>query len=174
MIGPDIILAAVKRCGLAEDFCLWVIGQAQSQWYRWGSPEGITIAVNLLPSDLKFMSVFKALETSKGLSIEITEHEILEDEIILLRIAKLRSIGIACYIDDFGQKYSALARLHEMQCDKVKIDQVLTNHPQLLKGASCLMNELGMLDQLHFPGLQYGYVHLAASSHFLQQHIALL
>jgi two-component system cell cycle response regulator len=78
------------------------------------TPGFITMVRSLLPADPTF----------PGLTVEITEDEVIRDPQLAREIAtqlKLYNVGIS--IDDFGSAYASLSRLNDLPVIEVKIDR---------------------------------------------------
>jgi len=61
---------------------------------------------------------------AESLTIEITENDILVDEVKVSHVLdKIVQLGCKLALDDFGTGYSSMARLRNMPIDIVKIDQ---------------------------------------------------
>jgi diguanylate cyclase (GGDEF)-like protein len=109
-----------------------VIGQAVADWAGFAdqglrlrlavnvpvsvihAPNFITMVRSILPADASF----------PGLTIEITEDEVIRDPKWAREVAsqlKLYNVGIS--IDDFGSAYASLSRLNELPVIEVKIDR---------------------------------------------------
>lgn len=170
-ISADMIISAIKRHDLIEDFALWTINQAESQWRKWGKPPQ-TIAVNCSPSWLKRDVIYHAFFDSQGVAIEITEDELLDNASVLQRVNALRGKGLSVYIDDFGKEYSSLGAIDRLSADRIKLDRSISEKPLLASGAFFLMKQLGiptvaegiesrsMLENLREIGIQYGQGYL--------------
>ncbi len=101
-----------------------------AEWNRSGA--NLDIAVNLsakqLESDEIIMTVSEVLSSSgldsKHLVLEVTETSMMHDaEAVVVRMSKLKSLGVRLAIDDFGTGYSSLAYLRRFPVDVLKIDR---------------------------------------------------
>jgi len=86
------------------------------------------------------------------LGIELTESAIILDpEIALIRLQKIKELGISLSLDDFGTGYSSLSYLKRFPIDTLKIDQafvrdVKVDHEDaaLVKAIIAMAHGLGM------------------------------
>ena len=86
------------------------------------------------------------------LGIELTESAIiLEPDIALTRLQKIKELGISLSLDDFGTGYSSLSYLKRFPIDTLKIDQafvrdVKVDHEDaaLVKAIIAMAHGLGM------------------------------
>ena len=105
---------------------------------RWGAlhplASGRTVSVNLSTrqfADPKLVDIVtRALEDSKlppaRLELEVSEATAMQhSEPAMQTLRKLRSLGVALVIDDFGTSYSSLVNLKRYPIDKLKIDRSL-------------------------------------------------
>jgi EAL domain-containing protein (putative c-di-GMP-specific phosphodiesterase class I) len=95
-------------------------------------PRPFSIAVNVSPQILtqaEFLTRVKALkaaldEHSIGLTIELTEDSLVQgDGSSLACIERMRKLGVALSIDDFGKGYSSLTYLKQIPAAEIKIDK---------------------------------------------------
>jgi len=96
----------------------------------------LRIGVNLSPRQFVrgelLRSVEEALSSSRLppalLELEITESAAMSDlELTLSLIHKLRGLGVAVALDDFGVGHSSLAYLKSFALDAIKIDRSFTS-----------------------------------------------
>jgi diguanylate cyclase (GGDEF)-like protein/PAS domain S-box-containing protein len=107
----------------------WVLRQACAEAAGW--PEGIRVAVNVSPAQFRRPGlseiVVSALANSglepARLEVEITESVLLlNSELTLATLHRLRELGVRISMDDFGTGYSSLSYLRSFPFDKIKID----------------------------------------------------
>jgi diguanylate cyclase (GGDEF)-like protein/PAS domain S-box-containing protein len=114
----------------------WVLDQACTQSQQWKDrgvvDDAFFMSVNLSPRQLGDPNIVErvssALQSSKlpanALVLEITESSILlEGELGLDQIHRLKSLGVRLAIDDYGTGYSSLSRLADLPLEIVKIDK---------------------------------------------------
>jgi EAL domain-containing protein (putative c-di-GMP-specific phosphodiesterase class I) len=128
-------LSIAEDTGLIIPIGDWVLHQACSQIKAWSTQpccEKLQISVNVSARQFHQMDfaerVSEILETHainpQRLKIELTETHVLDDvEDALVKISKLRSLGVMFSMDDFGTGYSSLAYLAQLPIDQLKIDR---------------------------------------------------
>lgn len=91
-----------------------------------------SIAVNISPQVLVHPDFYSRLSVLRqqlsshglGLSIELTEDSLLHsDSVTIAALHKLRQLGVALAIDDFGKGYSSLSYLKTIPATEIKIDK---------------------------------------------------
>ncbi|GAB7191732.1 cyclic Di-GMP phosphodiesterase RmdB [Kineococcus sp. NUM-3379] len=131
VLTPDKFLPAIAHTNLMRRVTDTVLRQAAAQAVQW-RPWGMTVAVNLAPSDLLDPELPERvsrilLETGacpQELRLEVTEDAVMADaERIAEMLAELRRRGLRIAVDDFGQGHSSLARLRDLPVDELKIDR---------------------------------------------------
>ena len=131
-IPPDVFIPIAERTGQIRKLTLWamntVLRQA-SQWrHDWGP---LDVAVNvpgeLAARDDLSAQVDNALQLwgtdAVRLVLEITERSLMDRELVIDRLARIRERGVRISIDDFGTGYSCLAYFKELPVDELKIDK---------------------------------------------------
>ena len=129
-VQPGDFIPLAESCGLIVDLGRWILQEACREAAGW--PEGVRVAVNVSPRQLRspgfLQDVEIALERS-GLStgrleIEITEGIFMDTAPTSVdTINELRKKGIRVAIDDFGTGFSSLSYLVRFPVDKIKIDK---------------------------------------------------
>jgi len=110
-----------------------VLEAAFQQSYAWHDT-GLDqpLSVNLSARDLrdpalvdKLKSLFATWGTQpEWIQFELTESALMEDPLGALdAIKRIKALGVALFIDDFGIGYSSLSYLHKLPVDAIKIDQ---------------------------------------------------
>ena len=108
----------------------WVLRQACRDAAGW--PDGIKVAVNLSPAQLKrgdLITVTVSALAMAGLDadrleLEITESVLLHDEAwVRSLLERLSALGVRIAMDDFGTGYSSLSYLRSFPFSKIKIDR---------------------------------------------------
>jgi diguanylate cyclase (GGDEF)-like protein/PAS domain S-box-containing protein len=131
---PAEFISAAEESGLIVPIGEWVIRQACSDAAKW--PEGVRVAVNISPAQLRNQSlpqvVVGALAASGvragRLEFEITEEMSVEhDRDNLPVLQQLRGLGARIVMDDFGIGSSSLNNLRRFRFDKIKIDCSFAN-----------------------------------------------
>lgn len=133
LIGPGVFIPVAEQSGLIVPIGAWAMRQACRQMKAWidaGLPMK-SVAVNLSAIQFKTgnieQTVMDALALAgldpEHLELELTESILIGDhDETLMRVAKLKELGIRLSIDDFGTGYSSMAYLKRFHADKLKID----------------------------------------------------
>jgi len=158
-ISPDQFLPSLgmrERQALGR-FVLQTGLRQLTQWRETGLD--LFLSVNVTPEELDSPgfadTVFDILAAQPGSSpesliLEVLEiGEILEQEVALGHLQRLRGAGVKIALDDVGSAYASLLRLKNLPIDEIKIDQgfirELLNKPQDLIFVESLINlGLGM------------------------------
>lgn len=131
-LAPDTFIPIAETSGDIVRIGAFVLEQACAQWRSWHS-RGLTVghvAVNV--SFRQFLgesferNLRRILETTAipphALELEMTERALIEDAPATERtLARLRELGVAISIDDFGEGYSALGYLRRLPLAGIKI-----------------------------------------------------
>jgi diguanylate cyclase (GGDEF)-like protein len=131
-ISPADFIPLAEEIGTIASIGEWVLRGACKQMKTWHSMtiEPLALSVNLSVKQLndeRFVDkVIQILEETgleaKYLEMEITENFAMQDE-QLEALSKLRGLGIAISVDDFGTHYSSLSYLKRFPVTKIKLDQ---------------------------------------------------
>jgi diguanylate cyclase (GGDEF)-like protein len=137
-IDPDVFVTVAERTGLVaaiDDFVLdRTCADAAALADTYGRP--IDVHVNVSAARLGQPgleeAIVRALERHtvrpSRLVVEITETRRIPDLPRAAAVAaRLREYGIRIALDDFGSGYNALAQLHSLPVDIVKLDSTLTD-----------------------------------------------
>ena len=163
-IFPDEFLSVAEETGLIVPIGKFVLEEAcrevRAMQRKFPEHGGLRLSVNLsnkqfFQSDL-FEQVRQALADSgldpACLGLEITEGVIIQHaESATTRFARLKSLGIQLYMDDFGKGYSSLNYLHRFPMDILKIDRSFVSRIDdgdgnlaILEAIVTLAHQLGM------------------------------
>jgi predicted signal transduction protein with EAL and GGDEF domain len=137
-VHPDVFVTMAERTGLVAAIDDFVLDQACADADRLAALYGrpIDLHVNVSAGRLGQQGLRAAVEAAltrhrvpaSRLVVEITETLRIPD---LPRaaavLASLRDLGVRIALDDFGSGYNALAQLHAMPVDIVKLDSTLTD-----------------------------------------------
>ncbi|MCW9047809.1 MAG: EAL domain-containing protein [Gammaproteobacteria bacterium] len=161
-VSPGVFIPLAEETGMIMQIGEWVFREACTQGVSWlkAGYKLEKISVNLSARQLKDegLPVLIALileETgmpADKLCIELTETAlILEPEVALARLKKIKELGISLSLDDFGTGYSSLSYLKRFPIDTLKIDQafirdVKVDHEDaaLVKAIIAMAHGLGM------------------------------
>ena len=160
--GPGELLAAAERLEMSGRITRHVLDgalQACAEWLAAG--RRVPVAVNVTPTDLADPSLPDAVQelldryalSGDLLILEITEGAVLQDlagtsEVI----ERLRRLGVALSIDDFGVGYSSMARLVQLQLAELKVDMSLVLGLHVLAEASAAVKAI--IDLGHALGMR--------------------
>jgi diguanylate cyclase len=128
------LLDVIYRKGFGKVFTRWLINNACQRCAELAATyhHNVSLTLNLSSSDLLDIDLPELLSQSvalwnipaSNLTIEITENDILVDEVKVLPVLnKIIQLGCKLALDDFGTGYSSMARLRNMPINIVKIDQ---------------------------------------------------
>jgi diguanylate cyclase (GGDEF)-like protein len=133
-VDPAQFIPFAEQTGYISAITKWVLGKAIEQcgvWERIGLR--IRMSVNISARDLQLgealvqhvAQALAAAELPAGmLCLEITESGLMEDPgSAQSTLRKLRELGIATSIDDYGTGYSSLAYIKQLAVNELKIDR---------------------------------------------------
>lgn len=131
-ISPSDFIPVSEEIGLIDVIGEWVLRGACAQMKVWHRQTGqllkmsVNISVKQL-QDVRFVDKVMAILEETGLEaryleMEITENVAMQDEQMGV-LHRLRQLGIAISVDDFGTHYSSLSYLKRFPVTKIKLDQ---------------------------------------------------
>ncbi|MCA2214795.1 putative bifunctional diguanylate cyclase/phosphodiesterase [Jidongwangia harbinensis] len=137
-VDPDVFVTVAERTGLVaaiDDFVLdRACADAATLANTYGRPIDVHVNVSAarLGQDGLEDAVLRAVERHavhpSRLVVEITETRRIPDLPRAATVAaRLRAYGVRIALDDFGSGYNALAQLHSLPVDIVKLDSTLTD-----------------------------------------------
>jgi EAL domain-containing protein (putative c-di-GMP-specific phosphodiesterase class I) len=138
LLEPREFIALAEETGLIVGIGELVIESVCAQLEQWQQASAaplVPVSINLSPRQLKSTDVadllMKALERHNVpaalLELEITESSVMEESAAFPdALPQLQAKGICILVDDFGTGYSSLSRLHQLDFDVLKVDQVFT------------------------------------------------
>lgn len=160
MLSPCDFLEALERSDLVRPVGCWVLEQAVAQARTWESHSRVLVTINvsgsLLYSGELARDVQDALERGGldpgRLVIEVQERSLLRDIHQAIReLKRIRDLGVAIALDDFGIGYSTLRDLKRLPIDYLKIDMALirylTTDPEdeaIVRSTIAAAHELGI------------------------------
>jgi diguanylate cyclase (GGDEF)-like protein len=140
LLGPDEFLGIAEESGLIVELGAAVMGQALQQVRAWQGlipgAEGVGLWVNLAPGELTNERLVEDLASAlsrvrfdpRKLTLEITEGSLMRDEDNGLKaMHRLRDLGVALSIDDFGNGYSSLSQLAQFPIRLLKIPKTFVD-----------------------------------------------
>lgn len=138
LVVPGDFLPPIENSDVMHDLTLTVLDQSIGQLAHWRA-QGLelgSVAVNVPSQSLLSPSFEREVHTvleryhvsPEGLTLELTEASIVEQpDLAAERIAALRGIGVDVSIDDFGTRYSSLARISRYAVSELKIDRAFVS-----------------------------------------------
>jgi diguanylate cyclase (GGDEF)-like protein/PAS domain S-box-containing protein len=134
LLLPADFIRITEETGIIVSVGQWVLQQACTQarsWHTMGFPD-LFVAVNLSARQLVEpgleQMVSDALHLSglppERLKLEVSESSVIQNpEVCITLIKRLREIGVAVAIDDFGAGYASLSYLKRFPVETLKIDR---------------------------------------------------
>ncbi|MEP1213442.1 MAG: EAL domain-containing protein [Marinobacter sp.] len=133
-IGPEQFVPIAEATGIINPIGRWVLQEAIRQSIAWTANglAAIPIAVNVSAVEFRdrdFIAHFEQLLQEHAidptmLQLELTETAVMYDlDEAIAVLTRLRALGIAILLDDFGTGHSSLAHLTRLPLDKIKIDK---------------------------------------------------
>lgn len=136
LVGPDELLALVRRSGLLRRLAAVVLDEALTacaQWWHQGTR--MPVSVNLTTVDVQDLDLVEQLRAAldlhglpaEALVVELTEETLMSDPVRVREVlSAVRAIGVEVSLDDFGTGYSSLAYLRDLPVDELKLDRGFT------------------------------------------------
>ena len=137
-VPPVEFIPFAEQTGYISAITRWVVKKAIEQcgeWHRAGI--GVRMSVNISARDLRsedslvqyVWAALLAAELPPGmLCLEITESGLMDDpRSAQSTLRKLRDLGIATSIDDYGTGYSSLAYIKQLAVNELKIDRAFVS-----------------------------------------------
>jgi diguanylate cyclase (GGDEF)-like protein len=130
LVLPDSFIALAEEVGLIIPIGEQVMRLACQDATGW--PTEIRLALNVSVAQFRSAQLIDTLLHAVQLSgfdpsrldIEITESVLMRDtQATLVKLQRLRDLGMRIVMDDFGTGYSSLSYLRSFPIDKLKIDQ---------------------------------------------------
>jgi diguanylate cyclase (GGDEF)-like protein len=126
---------AAEKTGIIHDLTHWILhtGAAAAAAWRAQGWRRASIAINVSPQQF-FESDFvdhvaRTLEATglpaSALELEITETVFQTGPATIESLRRLRALGVAVALDDFGIGYSSLTSLEQLPLTRVKLDRLL-------------------------------------------------
>lgn len=124
-----------EKSGLIHELTHWVLGEATRTAAQWRAAgwQRVCVAINVSPKQL-FESNFHehiahALARTglppQALELELTETALQSGRPTIEALHRLRALGVAVALDDFGAGYSSLTSLEQLPLSRVKLDRTL-------------------------------------------------
>ncbi len=143
LVMPNTFIPLLEETNLILEVGRWVLRKAvadyQALLLKGLQPPRIAVNVSALQLRHKgfvgdVMDVIKKGGGSTGLDLEVTESLLMEDmEGTIVKLNKLKEMGVRIALDDFGTGFSSLSYLVRLPIDFLKIDQTfianMSNNP---------------------------------------------
>lgn len=134
-VPPGEFLSVAEDSGLIIEISDWVLRtaiQAAAHWHHGAWPQA-RVAINVSPRqllDFRFVDRVQQLLIEFDLppcciEIELTESVLQTGPSIIEQLRRLRGLGVAIALDDFGSGYSSLSSLEQLPLTRVKLDRSL-------------------------------------------------
>jgi diguanylate cyclase (GGDEF)-like protein/PAS domain S-box-containing protein len=136
LLAPGLFIVIAEESGLIEPIGQWVLETACTDLRAWidSGGEPLRLSVNLSPLQLARETLAErvaAVLAATGVAAKLLELEITESaamrspEVAERHLARLKELGVALSIDDFGTGHCSLSRLKLLNVDCLKIDRSL-------------------------------------------------
>jgi diguanylate cyclase (GGDEF)-like protein/PAS domain S-box-containing protein len=136
LVYPAEFISLAEETGLIIPLGEWVLREACLQMSTWSQqfPEcfPLNMSVNLSGRQILRIDLVEMVKRTLGdsglspdvLNLEITESVLMENtESSIMKLTRLREMGVNLSIDDFGTGYSSLSYLHRFPVGTLKIDR---------------------------------------------------
>jgi diguanylate cyclase (GGDEF)-like protein/PAS domain S-box-containing protein len=162
LLGPDRFIPIAEETRLIVDIDAWVMRESCVTMQRWrnAAVPVHTLAVNASAEQLRHNAFRDLIATClhdhaidpRDIELEFTETILIEDQdVVLARLADIRSLGVSIAIDDFGTGYSSLSYLPRFAARRIKLASSfvrgIEKNPQTLAVAASMIDlahRLGM------------------------------
>ena len=133
-ISPSEFIPITEQISVLHEFSYDLLNRAALAALEW--PDNVQLSFNLSAVQLCTSgTAAKVLDTiteaglpASRLQIEVTETALLADfELARRNLSRLRRHGVRIVLDDFGEGYSSIRYLREMNFDAVKLDGSLVS-----------------------------------------------
>jgi diguanylate cyclase (GGDEF)-like protein len=130
LIEPSEFIPVAEEIGLIVPIGEWTLQEACRRATEW--PGDVPVAVNLSPAQLRNANLRHAVRGALHesglppgrLELEITETALLQNTAETLgTLHRLRALGVAFSLDDFGTGFSSIGCLRTFPFDRIKIDR---------------------------------------------------
>ncbi|HEX7747712.1 MAG TPA: EAL domain-containing protein [Bordetella sp.] len=133
LLSPATFLPSLECGPLAPTVGAWILEEACAQaalWRRSAAPQ-FQIGVNLFSAQFRVGHIDETILAvlrrhglpPQALELEVTENIVLDDDVVLASLQRLRGLGIGIAFDDFGTGYASLSLLKRYPLSRIKIDR---------------------------------------------------
>lgn len=161
LLSPDNFISIAEESTLINHLGSWVLNSACKQLKIWQLNEktrNLELAINISAVQFKEPNFVETIQfqisthqvNPKKLKLELTESVALENpELVAIKMAKLKEIGVSLSLDDFGTGYSSLSYLKKLPFDQIKIDrQFVSNIATDISDAVMVKTIIGLAHNL--------------------------
>lgn len=157
VIRPDIFISLAEEGGLIDALGTYVLRRACMDALAWPN---FNLSVNVSPVQFRnsrFDEMVGHVLAETGfpanqLELEITErHLMIEPDIALAAMRRLKERGVSIALDDFGTGYSSIGYLRTFPFDRLKLDRSIcaditasANVQQLVQGTIAIARSMGL------------------------------
>lgn len=137
LLPPALFVELAEETGQIVQIDRFVMARAAEHLRAWRAMGlDLWVAVNVSARSLDHADFLPNLERlleaqpelSGRLVVELTESAAMRDpELVVARLERLRELGVASAIDDFGMGYSSLAYLRRLPATHLKLDRAFTS-----------------------------------------------
>ncbi|APV48961.1 hypothetical protein BWI17_04255 [Betaproteobacteria bacterium GR16-43] len=137
-VPPGEFIPFAEQTGYISAITYWVLRRAVKQcgeWHRKGLQ--LRVSVNISARDLRsgeslVLAITEALRAEEVpaslLCLEITESGLMDDPASAqATLRRIRDLGVAMSIDDYGTGYSSLAYIKQLPVNELKIDRTFVS-----------------------------------------------
>ncbi|WP_083607654.1 bifunctional diguanylate cyclase/phosphodiesterase [Thalassospira sp. TSL5-1] len=127
-ISPEFFIPVAEETGLIGELGQFVLQTACATAAQWAS-QSIAVNVSIIElQDADYVNNLAAILTKTGLppgrlELEVTETAVVTDGNCQNNLKAIRQMGVRLALDDFGTGFSSLARLNQIDVDRIKIDK---------------------------------------------------
>ncbi len=182
LVLPHEFIQLAEKTSLIHPIGQWVLETACAQLKDWQGneqTENLQLAVNVSAQQFRHpefvAQVRKTLDDNEIkpdlLKLELTESLVLENiNDTIIKMHKLRDIGVRFSLDDFGTGYSSFSYLTQLPLDQLKIDRsFVRNLGVKSRDAIIVQTIIGMASNLGIEVIAEG-VETESQRYFLEQH----
>ena len=149
----------VTDAGLFDLFSLYVLHQwfvRQTLWVEMGCGIGVSVNISAaslrdddLPDKIAALIALRNVDPAR-VTLEITEDCFIADpEQALLILERLRALGVALSIDDYGTGFSSLTYIRRLPVTELKLDRTfLTGAPRDKRAVSVIRSTVDLAHSL--------------------------
>ena len=134
LVPPSEFIGELERLGLIDELGSWAIRRACRQIAQWreAGTEVKRVCVNIAATHFQNPALTSDIDAAlhefdvhaSMIELEVTESALQYTEGAIEVLEKLKEMGIAVAIDDFGSGYSSFGSLQHMSVDCLKIDRM--------------------------------------------------